>query len=60
MHPFYKNIYAFCDYVIMLNKLHKCITLSLIIPEIQTLYYKNPVLEIDCLDKRRTTGATEK
>ena len=30
MHPFYKNIYAFCDYVIMLNKLHKCIILSLI------------------------------
>ena len=30
MHPFYKNIYAFCDYSIMLNKLHKCIIFLLI------------------------------
>ena len=60
MHPFYKNISGFCDNVIMLNKLHKSIILPLIIPEIQKLYYKNPVLEIHCLDKRWTTGATEK
>ena len=30
MRLFYKNICAFCDYIIVLNKLHECIILSLI------------------------------